>query len=925
MLVSSLLLLGALAVPQDPAPALFEHQKPISLQHGLPGSRPGTELWLVTLKSRSFDLTRFREASHSGAPAAVIDAIVTDLERKVREDQKDFVEFVESLGGRVIDQWWIVNGLKVEIPATKVPELRAHPRVFRLDPEEYAYPVGLIPIKTSTNSKNHNADSVQNRNIKGAGVTVAIMDTGLDHPMGSSGRPHRTFYVNGDPNNKTGGGIGGSRLIIHKTLGRAGPDDVHNHGTGVAGIAAGEKWGNAAGDAGHAPLAKLGNYCIADSPSGGAQFGNIVKAWQAIAADAAKNKIVAANNSYTGSPDPTHLSQQALDSAALNANVLPVCAAGNSGSSTSRSQSVANGLAVGAVNPAKGGALDKRVATFSSRGPLFGDTQRFYPDLAANGVSTVMPLRNNEAGNYVASGTSMASPQVCGAATLFRSVRPNADTLQTKAAILATTEDISKQNPNPPYNSRNAYGMGYLRDDRLIALATGGGLVTNGTINSTSQPVVINFHVTRGKGYAFALTWHRQVLTSKNWSDLNLEVRMGAQSLGASTTPRNLYEKVVILAPATGAVQIVVSAKSLEKPSIKFGLAAAEIPPPFVDGRIDRYGVGCIGTGKQVGVETVLPTGLATMFGRTYSEIGVGYDNHRFQQVFSQAAVPASFQARQIAFRLEDASFPGAVRNYWAELEIDMGYSPNDPAKMSTTFAANVVGTPTRVLARKRVNLPDYTGRNTDPKNFAIKIPLDRAFVHKTTAGRYLMVDIRKTNSSVGNRVVNYFLDATNDASKMWASRLYGRTPTATIGSLATGLGVVMGFNAAVSGAVPQLGATGTPEIGGTYSLTFAQAAPSTGAWLVVGASDKKWGAFNLPFSLASLGAPGCSVLASVDATVSVSIDAFGNGRASISVPNNKAFIQANLFHQGVIADPKANGLGLVVTNGLRAILGGQP
>ena len=59
-----------------------------------------------------------------------------------------------------------------------------------------------------------------------------------------------------------------------------------------------------------------------------------------------------------------------------------------------------------------------------------------------------MPQRDTEAaGNdYQNSGTSMAAPQVCGAATLYRSLRPEADALETKAAILATTESVAAQN-----------------------------------------------------------------------------------------------------------------------------------------------------------------------------------------------------------------------------------------------------------------------------------------------------------------------------------------------------------------------------------------------------------------------------------------------------------------------------------------------
>ena len=884
-------------------------------QRALPGAKPGTERWIVTFNKRNFDLTEFRKANYGDATADDVARIVRGLEQKVQADQAAFVEFVESLGGMVVEQYWLINGCAIEIAPKQLARIKAHANVNRLDADQMCYPI----LRDATNSKNHNSDSTVARGFTGLGVSSAIMDTGLDSNMAGTGRPHRTFYIDGDIKNTKGGGMKGSRMLDNVKMGLVGPDDVHNHGTGVASIVMGGKWGSGNADFGHAPKAQVVGYCIADNSGGGAQYTTITRAWQRIAADAKKFNIVSANNSYTGSPDPKHASQQALDACALNANVLPVCAAGNSSSSTGRSQSVANGLAVGATNHTV-----KTMASFSSRGPMFGDTKRFYPDLCGNGVNVHMALRDRESGDYRASGTSFGSPQVCGAATVFRAFRKTANALQTKAAILATTEDISKKNTRPPYNTRNAYGLGYLRIDRLMSLATG-GLITRGQLKDTTTPATFNMTVTKGKAYSIVTTWNRHTLASTNWSDLKMEVRQGAKVLATSDDPRNLYERCIFLATATGPVQIRVQAKTLEKNPLDIAVVGGEIPPPFIEGKALSYGVGCKGTGSQIGVQTVLPTDHASKMGTQYSELGLGYDNHRYMQVFNSTAVPGSFQARQIAFRMEDLSWPGAIRGYWIDLQIQMGYSKNDPSKVDGTFANNVTGTPTTVLNRKRINLPDWTALNKSPTNFAVKIALDRAFVHQTTSGKFLFVDMRKFNSSKGNTAVNYFTDAFLDSQKMYSSRIWGKTPTATSGAVYHGFGIVMGFNPVLSGAVPQMNNSGEPEIGGSYQMNVVQGAPNAAALAFMGFSDKNWGAIPLPLKLDGLGGTGCSLLTGITISQGIKLTTSGTGSATWSIPNSKALIQANLYHQMLIIDPKANKLGLVFTNGIIGIVGGQP
>ena len=916
LVLSSLVLLASSALPQDGgAPP----QAATRTSRALPGKLPGSERWLVTFKTRSFDLEGYRQAILAQRPAAEVAQLVADLEQKARADQFAFVNFVEQLGGRVTDQWWLINACAVEVLPARLAQLRAHANVLYLHADEISEPVSII--KTATNSQNHNADGVHALNLKGSGVGIAIMDTGQDSNMGASGRPHATYYVNGDINNNTGGGLNGSRLLANILVGTVGPDDPHDHGTGVSGIACGEKWNtDASSDRGHAPLASIVGYGISENTGGGSSFTTIATAWQKIATDRATYKLVSANNSYTGTPDPLNPSQQALDAAAYNADVMVCVAAANSGASTTGSQACVNGLAVGAVEND-----NRRVASFSSRGPLSGDTQRFYPDLCANGVNTVMPKRDTEAGgvNYVASGTSMASPQVCGAAALYRSVKPAANALETKAALLATTEDVSQKNLTPPYNSRNAYGLGYLRDDTLVQVALGNGFVQNSTLTTTTTSRQFQMNVTPGKTYSVAIAWPRTIMTQTTWSNLDLDVKQGANSLGSSTTPRNLYEKVVFTVASGTTVDFLVTGTSLETgaATIPFALVALEVPPQYIQGSMTSYGSGCAGTGSSGNVSTIAPASYATAFGGLGHQMPLGYSPHRYQQIFAESQVSSAFVASSLAFRHASATAPDGLA-YNVDLEISLGRSNMTPATLTNTFANNFAGAPTRVFNRKTINYPVLTAANASVSNFAVKIPLDTAFPWAPQAGTTLLFESSVTRTS--HAVVNYLMDAFTNTSAPPATRLISFQPTGATGSLAVGSGVVIGIIQS-GGAVPSLASTSVPAIGQTYNLDLQGAKGTTQALLLLGTSSTTWGSFSLPLSLAFLGAPTCSLQTSIEASLGMATTAGGTATFAIPVPLDKSLIQANLYHQVSVLDAGANALGLAFSNGMRARLGGQP
>src|SRR5690606_18258183 len=84
---------------------------------------------------------------------------------------------------------------------------------------------------------------------------------------------------------------------------------------------------------------------------------------------------------------------------------------------------------------------------------------------------------------YSGRGTSMAAPQVSGAAALYRAQRQSATALETRAAILLTVDEVLPQvaysqtnwhqipDGQHSYRHRTTYGVGFLRDDLLAEYA----------------------------------------------------------------------------------------------------------------------------------------------------------------------------------------------------------------------------------------------------------------------------------------------------------------------------------------------------------------------------------------------------------------------------------------------------------------------
>ena len=141
---------------------------------------------------------------------------------------------------------------------------------------------------------------------------------------------------------------------------------------------------------------------------------------------------------------------QAVETLTQQHGTLFVAAAGNDGPSQGTVNSPAaapSALAVGAVD------AEDALADFSSRGPVVG-SRALKPEIVAPGVDIIAARAAGttmgepiDAHYTRASGTSMATPHVAGAAAVLAQVHPDWDAAKLKAALVGAADPATGGDP----------------------------------------------------------------------------------------------------------------------------------------------------------------------------------------------------------------------------------------------------------------------------------------------------------------------------------------------------------------------------------------------------------------------------------------------------------------------------------------------
>jgi subtilisin family serine protease len=257
----------------------------------------------------------------------------------------------------------------------------------------------------------------------GQGVTVAVLDTGID-------RSHPDL-------------AGAVTAAQDFTGSESGTADKFGHGTHVAGIITGSGAASGGRYVGVAPDAKLLNGKVLDDNGYGEESTIIAGIDWAVAQGARIVNLSLSGDSFDDGTDPL---DEAVDRQSQDSGTLFVVAAGNAGPRSGQISSPAAADAALTV-----GAVDKQdaLADFSSRGPRPGDAA-VKPDITAPGVDIVSALAAGSViaasepvvdGQYVSlSGTSMATPHVAGSAALLAGEHPQWTGTQLKAVLMGSAK-----------------------------------------------------------------------------------------------------------------------------------------------------------------------------------------------------------------------------------------------------------------------------------------------------------------------------------------------------------------------------------------------------------------------------------------------------------------------------------------------------
>ncbi|HLQ55077.1 MAG TPA: S8 family serine peptidase [Streptosporangiaceae bacterium] len=412
---------------------------------------------------------------------------------------------VLEVGGTVLTQYHLIDGVDALIPTAEEPLLAAMPGIT-------VTPDVSVSVQSTTESTGPHTPSdaflqetgstrLASGGDTGQGVTVAVLDTGIDNLPDFSGRL-----------------VGGVDL----TNGSNPYQDSYGHGTFVAGLIAGNGASSNGQYSGEAPGAKLVSVKVAGA-DGTTHLGTLISGLQWAVDHQSSYGIKILNISLGFQPSQSTVNNpldQAVE-AVWNSGIAVVASAGNAGPFNGTILSPGDDplvITAGALDDmATQSITDDEMNDFSSVGPTSPDGW-VKPDLVTSGRSVVSlaapgsTIYNNHpsarvgSANFVGSGTSFSAAITSGAAALVLADNPGLTPNQIKARLLGTA------NPGPVGNPF-VDGHGTLN---AYAAATSGPMnfsQSAASLTPTSRGTTVSLSPTRPVD-----TWNKNLWSGKSWN-----------------------------------------------------------------------------------------------------------------------------------------------------------------------------------------------------------------------------------------------------------------------------------------------------------------------------------------------------------------------------------------------------------------------
>jgi subtilisin family serine protease len=366
------------------------------------------------------------------------------------------------------------NGIAVYAPRERIADIEKLPGVKAVHPLRLKTPglANSVPFVSAPQFWAGLPGST------GAGVTIGIIDTGVDYL-------HMDFGGQAFPNAKVVGGYdfaGDDYNGQNTPVPDPDPMDAHGHGTHVAGIAAGYgvKSDGTTFSGPYDATVPFGSMRVAPGVAPGAQ----IYALRVFGRDGSSALIVEAidwaldpnaDEDFSDHLDVINMSLGSLfgdpsdpDLAASNnaasLGMIVVASAGNSGDTyyvTGSPGGAQRAISVASCLDDSSAATADKMSSFSSRGPALGGSM-LKPDISAPGQSIVSASYGTGTGSTAKNGTSMAAPHVAGAMALLLDIHPDWTVEELKALLMNTASHdlFAGDNRTPPQYCATRAGSG---------------------------------------------------------------------------------------------------------------------------------------------------------------------------------------------------------------------------------------------------------------------------------------------------------------------------------------------------------------------------------------------------------------------------------------------------------------------------------